>query len=265
MKTLEYRTIDKSAWRDGPWHHEPDKRQWQDPVTGLFCLVLRNQVLRNLCGYVGVPPDHPAYGLDYNGITDAEAQANKAAFRRWAAAGYPPLDKWWAKHPSAKRVDQPVPGIGERLQNIEVHGGLTYCGESHGVEPASWDQLKANVVKAASDAVIYPRGDAARFVQRWRKAAADYDAYVQGVRLHLICCEMDPDEPPTLWFFGFDCGHAGDLKPGLESALEEIGYKRLVREFLGDDVYRDLAYVEAQVTELAKQLAALCVPIKLRE
>ena len=29
MKTIEYRTIDKSAWPRGEWDAEPDKMQWR--------------------------------------------------------------------------------------------------------------------------------------------------------------------------------------------------------------------------------------------
>lgn len=68
MQTLEYRNIDKSAWPDGPWQSEPDKRQWQDEATSLPCLLKRNPESGFLCGYVGVPPGHPAYEQDYSSV-----------------------------------------------------------------------------------------------------------------------------------------------------------------------------------------------------
>ena len=64
METKEYRTIDKSSWPKGPWNDEPDKRQWQDPETGMACLIVRSPV-GALCGYVGVPPGHPLHGKEY--------------------------------------------------------------------------------------------------------------------------------------------------------------------------------------------------------
>lgn len=60
--TLEYRTVDKSAWPRGPWDDEPDKVQWQDEVTGLLCLIHRGPS-GALCGYVGVSPGHPLHGV----------------------------------------------------------------------------------------------------------------------------------------------------------------------------------------------------------
>jgi len=68
MKTLEWTTIDKSAWGPGAWQDEPDKRQWQDAATGLPCLMVRNQRTGNWCGYVGVPEGHPYYGKDYDSV-----------------------------------------------------------------------------------------------------------------------------------------------------------------------------------------------------
>ena len=67
MRTLEWRTKDKSAWGPGPWQEEPDKRQWQDEATGLPCLIVRNNG-GALCGYVGVPKGHPDHGKDYDAV-----------------------------------------------------------------------------------------------------------------------------------------------------------------------------------------------------
>jgi len=67
MKTIEYKTTDKSDWGPGPWQDEPDKMQFPDPITGLPCLIVRN-FSGALCGYVGVAEGHPYYGKDYNNI-----------------------------------------------------------------------------------------------------------------------------------------------------------------------------------------------------
>jgi hypothetical protein len=73
MKTIEYRTIDKSAWLDGPWKDEADKIQWQDEATGLPCLIVRNAFGGHLCGYVGVPEGHSLFKMPY---TDADVTAH---------------------------------------------------------------------------------------------------------------------------------------------------------------------------------------------
>lgn len=65
METLEYRTIDKSAWERGPWDDEPDKIQFADDSTGFPCLIVRNRH-GALCGYVGVPSGHPWHGKGYD-------------------------------------------------------------------------------------------------------------------------------------------------------------------------------------------------------
>ncbi len=62
-----YTTVDKTGWADGPWMSEPDKVQWLDEATGYDCLVVRGPS-GALCGYVGLPPEHPCHGVDYDRI-----------------------------------------------------------------------------------------------------------------------------------------------------------------------------------------------------
>lgn len=67
MEARQYTTIDKSGWGRGEWQDEPDKMQWQDEATGLPCLIVRGPS-GALCGYVGVAPDHPLHGKDYDHV-----------------------------------------------------------------------------------------------------------------------------------------------------------------------------------------------------
>lgn len=58
--------FDERDWRKalkaygipGPWDGEPDREEWRH--AGLPCIVARGP-LGAWCGYVGVPPGHPAY------------------------------------------------------------------------------------------------------------------------------------------------------------------------------------------------------------
>lgn len=167
MKTLEYHTEDKSAWGAGPWMNEPDKRQWQDPTTGLPCLIVRNR-FGALCGYVGVAPGHPFYGIEYSECL----------------------------HHCGEDFCEHSPS-----SVLEVHGEITYAA------PCQSDEQDVG---------------------------------------RTICHLPEPGEAHDLWWFGFDCAHAGDVCPGLPQILPFL-------TFPGDE-YRDLAYVEAEVTRLAAQL-----------
>jgi hypothetical protein len=65
MSERSYTSMDKTDWGGGPWNDEPDKLQWIDDATGLDCLIVRNR-LGALCGYVGVPSEHPWHGVGYS-------------------------------------------------------------------------------------------------------------------------------------------------------------------------------------------------------
>lgn len=45
-------------------------REWDDPATGLRCLILKHDTLGHLCGYVAVPPEHPFHGISYDEAHD---------------------------------------------------------------------------------------------------------------------------------------------------------------------------------------------------
>jgi hypothetical protein len=49
----------------GPWDNEPDRIEFTH--VGFACLIVRNHT-GTLCGYVGVPEDHPCYKKDYSEV-----------------------------------------------------------------------------------------------------------------------------------------------------------------------------------------------------
>lgn len=49
------------------------------------------------------------------------------------------------------------------------------------------------------------------------------------------------------WWLGFDCAHAWDVSPGMATFYEGLG--------MADMVYRDISFVQAEVTALAQQIA----------
>jgi len=62
---------------------------------------------------------------------------------------------------------------------------------------------------------------------------------------HGVCHVPALGEPDHVWWLGFDCAHAYDLLPGLLEA--HIPYF--------EDIYRDLAYVQNECAQLARQLS----------
>lgn len=66
---------------------------------------------------------------------------------------------------------------------------------------------------------------------------------------HGICHVPDAGEPDHIWWFGFDCAHAGDLSPGYCTMYKQLGFK----SYEGME-YRTLEYVKAECAQLARQL-----------
>lgn len=122
MDSITNTYVDKSKWQRGPWDDEADKVQWEDPDTGLPCLMLRGPV-GSWCGYVGVRKDHPAYGLPYYDRTD-------------------------------NTEDDPLPPAQTHLHSIGVHGGLTYSGEG-----GPNDQVTGRAVKPEAISVDLRPGE----------------------------------------------------------------------------------------------------------
>lgn len=100
---------DKSKWHRGEWTLEPDEKHWTDEATGMRCVVLRGPV-GAWCGYVGVQHDHPAYGRSYfkSDYTIEEVLSGMAG------------------------RDAPTQLL---VNNIEVHGGLTFASVTMRDEP----------------------------------------------------------------------------------------------------------------------------------
>lgn len=63
--TWKWKPEEKQAWPKGEWTDEPDKIQWLSD-TGLVCLIVRNQIMGSLCGYVGIDETHPLFGLQWD-------------------------------------------------------------------------------------------------------------------------------------------------------------------------------------------------------
>lgn len=255
MQRIEYRTQDKSDWPRGPWDNEPDKIQWQDEVTGLPCLIVRGPV-GALCGYVGVPKSHPAYGLSYDGSPGPE-------FKKWHKASREAMRKAHEKArrnptgPRRPRMDdyelppspQTVPGIGEAIAHIEVHGGLTFANGCATINRKVWRHCMAQIRASAAEAKRYPRGDAAERVKEWEENGwNDFDKWRDDQEARAICHRAEGREKKVHWF-GFDCAHAGDLAPEMEKFRKAMGSR-----LFEDNQYRDIAYVTEECESLALQL-----------
>lgn len=70
-----------------------------------------------------------------------------------------------------------------------------------------------------------------------------------------ICHVAAPGEPDDVWWLGFDCAHHLDAAPGHDFRMAMI--PDLPKGFRDGNVYRDVAYVRAETTRLARQLGGM--------
>ena len=175
---------------EGPWKDEPDYQHWVDEKTGLDCLIVRQPSGGHLCGYVGIPKNHPLYGIGYGDCTLPEARkpnaeelaehlAQSMAFniehlkytpeRAEQATDF--LTKYWKERKRCKEeYCQHTP---EYI--LSAHGGITYSAECN----------------------------------------------------DRICHKTDDGD--HVWWFGFDCAHSGDKSPGYDKlSYSRVGVYRTV-------------------------------------
>ena len=68
MTELSKSFIDKSSWGLGEWLNEPDKIQWVGSDSDYDCLIVRSKISGSLCGYVGIPKNHPCFEKYYDWV-----------------------------------------------------------------------------------------------------------------------------------------------------------------------------------------------------
>ncbi len=80
---------------------------------------------------------------------------------------------------------------------------------------------------------------------------------MDGPEDHVVCHKVSEGESDDVWWLGFDTAHAGDLDPAhafFMRTLPPLGIETPRHYGPRYDVYRDQAYVQAEVENLARQL-----------
>ena len=217
MRRIEYRNIiDKSDWPRGEWDNEPDKVQWFNKRAKLPCMIVRGP-LGSLCGYVGVMPRHMFHKVGYSSCPE-DCGEN------------------YCEH--------------SPMTKLNVHGGLTFSNGCTPIGVKEWMEHRSQLSSAANTAKLYPRGDAARAIKEWSGIINNYSKWKGRMMARSICHVVSNGEPDDVWWFGFDCCHAGDLAPGMHFSERTRTSER----------YRNISYVTDECIKLANQLARLKTP-----
>jgi hypothetical protein len=209
----EYKSeIKKLLINDGEWQVEPDYRHWIDEETELDCLIVRTQ-LGHLCGYVGVPRTSKFYGVDYSDCTLKSARLRTEEELKKDTSFLNGISD-----PETGVELKPWPEGRLRKWAIERSQKQLICADSHcNHTPESMFRVHGGIT---------------------------YSRECSG---H-ICHKTDNGD--HVWWFGFDCAHAGDFQPNLYN----LDFMRRHPQYKREESYRNIDYVMAECKSLAKQI-----------
>ena len=66
ITNLRYEVYPDRNLPPGEWVNEPDKITWFFPEYNLMGMIVRSEWAGHLCGYIGVPKNHPLQGFHYD-------------------------------------------------------------------------------------------------------------------------------------------------------------------------------------------------------
>lgn len=120
-------TVDMSKMPVGEWTEEPEQDDFES--HGLTCAMRRNHS-GSWCGYVGVPPEHPLHGKNYN----EKIKVTKDTLERPID-----IDKVGVINLfCAAMGDESKDGWIDCVLWFDVHGGLTYSGKGWPSDDGLW-------------------------------------------------------------------------------------------------------------------------------
>lgn len=141
--------------------------------------------------------------------------------------------------------------------------GLSYDGLPKAVHDAQMEDFRARMLARKTFSEI---GEIAAGLERQEPDAVGQ--MVGEIEVHggltysdkctgKICHVPEPGESDDVWWFGFDCAHAGDYLPAFERRDDPVLGLGCKTGWGGVIEYRDIPYVQAECATLAKQLAAI--------
>lgn len=177
------------------------------------------------------------------------------AVREWTHDGRPELNRrggtapagpWWDEPDKRHWVDPSTDMDCLMLRN----GFGAWCGYVAVTEGHPWFGVSYGqaLCDCPEDDYCYEHSPEAKVSVHGGLTYSDFCNESKDGEGHGICHVPLSGRPGRVWWFGFDCNHAGDLAPGmLASGIPAFEH----------ETYRDVAYVQAECADLARQLTAV--------
>lgn len=77
-----------------PWTTEPNEKKWRTEA-GFPAFIKRHPQLLHLCGYIGVPSEHPWYAVEYDAISPYPDVHGGLTYSEYTAPTSKPDGLWW--------------------------------------------------------------------------------------------------------------------------------------------------------------------------
>jgi hypothetical protein len=183
-------------------------------------------------------------------IFEAEAQARAEAFNR---------SKPWADEPDYRMFNASgLTCVVRRVRDLGYLCGYVGVGRAHPLyQVSATDLVPAPGTWLERPFDIEEHGIIDTFITMFHMHAGEVpDGFAPLnalIGVHGGLTWSAPMHDHTGWWFGFDCGHAGDFSPGIAATLEQIG--RDSSFMYGFGIYRTFDYVMAECATLAQQIA----------
>lgn len=215
MNEIEKILSKKEAWGPGPWQDEPDR--WEGRFLDLVLLARRGP-MGAWCGYVGVPPSHPWFGKHYSECLKKNCKKRKQTQKQL-------VNKY-------RRIRERASSRREReFAQLMIRSMQSSLGQI-----AAASRSSCNHWRSRPESFLNVHG------------GLTYSDACDGE----ICHQPQVGEPEHVWWFGFDCAHSMDLIPQMQALSRALpGYPGGLHD---KDSYRNLAYVQAEILSLARQL-----------
>ena len=129
----EEQIFDREGKNAGVWNDEPDKVIWKH-ASGYTCHIRRVEHSGHLCGYVGIPKEHPFFDKDYT----SNVQLTDEQFEEWKNSSTEGIGIMSMLSIAMAREEIEESKRVEVEALLRAHGGITFSAKIEDCDKDLW-------------------------------------------------------------------------------------------------------------------------------